>query len=717
MSKQNEAVNLGVSRREVVAGIGAASAGLVFGFSLPLTPNAAMAAGTITKISAWIAIGTDESVTIQIGAQEMGQGIMSGLAQVAASELMVDWTKVQAQIAPANPIYANPLFMAQMTGGSTSMRGFFQPMRVAGATVREMLKQAAANAWGVPVSSCTADNGVVTSGANSMTYGQLAPAAALLTPPASPPILGTNPILGTSVPRLDIPSKLDGSAIFGIDVRVPNMVYAAIKQCPTIGGTLPATYKPAVPTGAIAVVPLGNAVAVVANTTWTALRLAKQLSVSWTLPSTAASMDSAAIATAATKLMSSTSPAIAESVGSANSAITGAAKKLSVTYTLPYLAHACMEPLNCTASVTATTCEIWAPTQAPAFVAATAAAITGFSMDKITVHTTFMGGGLGRKFETDYISQAIRVSKALLRPVKLTWSREEDFGHDQYRPMALIRINAGLDSSGNIVGWANRIVSPSILYQRNPASLVNGVDSQAVDGAVGLDYNFKSRLVEFVRHTAPNPVGFWRSVGHSLNAFSVESAIDELALLGNIDPLVFRQRLLANSPRGLAVLNAAAQLGGWSSTLPAGRARGIAYSVGFGSIVAQMAEISQPVAGSIKVHRVACAIDCGPVVNPDSVIAQMEGSIVHGLSAALWGQIKFTKGVSGVTNFNKYRVLRMLEMPQIDVTLVKSDGPVGGVGEPGVPPIAPAIANAYARLTKTRIRTLPMFPAASTMSD
>lgn len=717
MSKQNEATKTGVSRREVVAGLGAASAGLVFGFSLPLTPNAAFAAGTTTQISAWIAIGTDESITIQIGAQEMGQGIMSGLAQVAASELMVDWTKVQAQMALANPVYANPIFHAQMTGGSTSMRGFYQPMRVAGATVREMLVQAAANAWGVPVSSCTAANGVVTSGAFSMTYGQLAPAAALLTPPASPQILGTNPILGTSVPRLDLPSKVNGSAVFGLDVRVPNMVYAAIKQCPTIGGTLPASYAPPLPAGAIAVVPLGNSVAVVANTTWDAIKLARQLSVNWVLPTNAASMDSAAIATEATTLMAGTSSAIAETAGSAASAIAGAAKTFSATYSLPYLAHACMEPLNCTASVTATTCEVWAPTQAPAFVAATAAALTGFSMDKITVHTTFMGGGLGRKFETDYISQSIRVSKALQRPVKLTWTREEDFGHDQYRPMALIRVDAGLDTSGNVVGWANRIVSPSILYQRNPASLVNGIDSQAVDGAVGLDYNFGSRLVEYVRMTSPNPVGFWRSVGHSLNAFSVESAIDELALLANIDPLAFRQRLLANSPRGLAVLNAAAQLGGWSSTLPAGHARGIAYSVGFGSIVAQMAEISQPTAGAIKVHRVACAIDCGPVVNPNSVAAQMEGGIVHGLSAALWGQITFNKGVSNVTNFNRYRVLRMLEMPQIDVTIVKSDGPVGGVGEPGVPPIAPAIANAYARLTKTRIRTLPMFPAASTMSE
>lgn len=707
-------VRSGFSRRQVMSGMGASVAGLMFGFSLPMIPKIALGA-TNANVSAWIAVGSDESIVIQIGAQDMGQGILSSLAQVAASELLVDWTKVRAQHAPANQIYANPMTGGQFTGGSTSMRGFFSAMQKAGATVREMLVQAAANAWNVPVSSVTVDKGVVTYGTKSLTYGQLAPAASLLTPPALPSILGTSPLIGGSPQRLDIPSKLDGSAVFGIDVRVPNMLHAVIKQCPTQGGTLPAGYVAPKPSGIVAVVPLGNAVAVVADNTWKARQAANQLQISWALPANVAEMDSAAIDAKAQQLMAGTTVAVAESIGSANTAITGAAKKFSATYTLPYLAHACMEPLACTASVTSTSCEVWAPTQAPGNVAATAAAITGLSADKIKVNVTFMGGGLGRKFEMDYVSQAIKTSKALGKPVKVTWTREEDFTHDQYRPMALIRINAGLDASGNVAGWANRIVSPSILYQRGWISATS-VDGQSVDGAVALDYAFGSRLVEYVRHTSPVPVGFWRSVGHSLNAFSVESAIDELALLANIDPLAYRQKLLAGNAKGLAVLNAAAKLGGWGTAVPSGRARGIAYSVGFGSIVAQVAEISKTTTG-VKVHKISCAIDCGKAINPDQVIAQMQGGIAHGLSATLWGSIKFAKGVSNVRNFSNYRVARMKQMPQISVTIVNSGGPLGGVGEPGVPPVAPAIANAYAKLTGTRLRTLPFFPAEATMGD
>jgi isoquinoline 1-oxidoreductase beta subunit len=705
--------NVSLNRRQAMGGIGASASALVFGFALPLTPSPASAGTTATAITAWIAIDVDESIIIQIGAQEMGQGIMSGLAQVAASELMVDWTKVRAHTAKADPKFANPMTHAQFTGGSTSMRGFYQAMRVAGATVREMLKQAAANRWGVSISSVKAAHGAVTDGGSqSLTYGQLAFDASKLSPPSSPPLLGSS-LIGKSVPRVDIPTKLNGSAVFGIDVRVPNMLYAAVKQCPVFGGTLPPGYV--APKVGIATVPLDNAVAVVSNDTYSAIRGARSLKIDWVLPPDASDKDSAAVSAAAQQLMLSGSPAVAESQGSALSDIAASPRKLDVTYSLPYLAHACMEPLNCTVSVTAKRCDIWAPTQAPGNVAATAASLTGLPAKAIHVNTTYMGGGLGRKFEMDYVVQAIRVAMAVKRPVKLTWSREEDFTHDQYRPMALIRIRAGLDASGNITGWANRIVSPSILYQRWPGLLVNGVDSQAVDGAVALDYTFGSRLVEYVRHPVGIPVGFWRSVGHSLNAFSVESAIDELALLAGKDPLAFRQSMLAGNPRGLAVLNAAASLAGWGTSLPAGHARGIAYSVGFGSIVAQVAEVSAT-ATSIRVHKVACAIDCGQAINPNSVTAQMEGAIAHGLAAALWGNMTFTKGAANYANFSHYRMLRINEMPQVSVKIVNSGGPIGGVGEPGVPPIAPAVANALAKLTGKRVRSLPFFPGA-TMSD
>jgi len=374
---------------------------------------------------------------------------------------------------------------------------------------------------------------------------------------------------------------------------------------------------------------------------------------------------------------------------------------------VPYLAHATLESMNCTASVTASGCEIWAPTQAPGLVQLTASALTGLAPDQITVHCTFMGGGLGRKFELDYVSQAVRVAMAVGQPVKLTWPREEDFANDQYRPMALVRVRAGLDATGNVVAWWYRNVSPSILFQRGWIG-PNDVDSQAVDGAIERAYAFGTRQVEYTRHTAGVPVGFWRSVGNSINAFMVESAIDELALLAGTDPVDFRRRLLANDARSLAVLNAAATLGGWGTSLPSGHARGIAFHAAFGSIVAQVVEISGTTPLQIKVHRVACVIDCGRVINPDTVEAQLQGAIVQGMTAALWGTMAFTAGSVSPRNFNHYKMMRMRDMPVVTVQVIEGGPPIGGVGEPGVPPIAPAIANAYAALTGTRLRTLPL---------
>jgi isoquinoline 1-oxidoreductase beta subunit len=505
--------------------------------------------------------------------------------------------------------------------------------------------------------------------------------------------------------------------VFGIDVRVPNMLYASICQCPVFGGTLPAGYVPPNVPGCVATVALDNAVAVVATNTWAAIQGARSLQIAWSLPADAAEKDSTMITGRAQLLMATKNPPIAEQSGSFATAMAGAKAKIDVTYSLPYLAHAYMEPLACTASVTDKRCDIWAPTQAPGNVVAVASQLTGLSPDRISVTTAFMGGGLGRKFELDYVIQAIRTSMAIRRPVKLTWSREEDFGHDQYRPMSLSWIRAGLDGNGKVVAWSNRIVSPSILYQRSPGALGGGIDNQAVDGAIGLDYDLGARLVEYVRHPVGIPVGFWRSVGHSLNCFSVESAIDELARRAGKDPLDFRRSLLGKAPRGLAVLNAAAALANWGSALPKGHARGIAYSEGFGSIVAQVAEISHPNDTTIRVHKVACAIDCGTAINPDSVKAQMEGGIVQGLSAALWGEVNFVKGVAQVENFNNYRMLRIAEMPQIDVKIVNSGAALGGVGEPGLPPIAPAVANAFAALTGKRVRNLPFFPGTTMDPD
>lgn len=704
----------GLSRRRFLVS-GAAAGGMMIGFSFPLVGRLARAAGAPPQpadavVNSWILIGSDNRITIYVGSQEMGQGIISSLPQIVAEDLMVDWAQVTGAIAPPDPAFVNPGTGAQLTGGSMSVRGYYDALRTAGAAARDMLIAEAASVWGVDPSVCSAaGNGTVVNTQNSavLTYGQLAAGAALRTPPTNPALTPDSELrlIGTPVPRPDIPSKCDGTAIFGIDVIVPGMVYAVIKHCPTLGGTVAS--PPSAPPGAIAAVALDNAVAVVANDTYAAMQAAQELNVQWTIPASSADLDNAVIAAQARELIFSPTTAIAETDGDVASALAGAAQQVDLYYDVPYLAHATLESMNCTASVTANGCEIWAPTQAPGLVQLTAAALTGLAPDQITVHCTFMGGGLGRKFELDYVSQAIRVSMAVGQPVKLTWPREQDFTNDQYRPMALVRVRAGLDAAGNVVAWWYRNVSPSILFQRGWIG-PNDVDSQAVDGAIEQAYAFGARQVEYTRHTAGVPVGFWRSVGNSINAFMVESAIDELALLAGTDPVDFRRRLLANDARSLAVLDAAATLGGWGTTLPSGHARGIAFHAAFGSVVAQVVEISGATPLQIKVHKVACVIDCGRCINPDTVEAQLQGAIAQGMTAALWGEMKFTAGVVSPRNFNGYKMLRMRDMPVVSVQVIQGGPPIGGVGEPGVPPIAPAIANAYATLTGTRLRTLPL---------
>lgn len=692
-----------------------ASAGLLLAFTLEDSGHPAHAGGgSPATVTAYIRIGADESITILIGGGEMGQGIYSGLAQGVAEELMVDWASVQTAPVPASQSW--------ISAGSSGIVRHLNSMRLAGAAAREMLIAAAAHTWGVPASACVAAHGKVvhTATNTALTYGRLAPLAATLPVPTNPPL--TDPsrfrLIGTPVARPDLPAKTDGSAIYGLDVSLPGMVFAVIKHCPVLGGTL--RVRPPAPPGTLTVVPLLDAVAVVASNTWLAKRGAEELQVSWNIPASAQNVDSAVFQRQAQQLMATGAPYIAEKQGDTAAGLAHAARTLSMTYSLPYLAHACMEVLNCTVRLTASTCEIWAPTQAPNLVLQTAMALTGLPVGRIQITPTFMGGGLGRKFEQDYISQAIKIAMAVNKPVKLTWTREEDMAHDRYRPMALSRIQVGLDKTGRIVAWANRQVSPSLLSQRG-AVLGPAGDSQATEGATGLPYAFGSRLMEYVPHPSPVPVGFWRSVGHSINAFAVESAVDEVALALKADPVALRRQLLTASadpmaPRSLAVLNAAAAFGGWGTPLPAGHARGIAFSIAFGSLVAEVAEISQPAAGSIRVHKVACVIDCGAAVNPDSVQAQMQGGIFHGLSAALWGQVTFKGGSASARNFSNYRVLRMNEAPDIAVQILQSGAPLGGVGEPGVPPIAPAVANAYARLTGQRVRSLPFFPGA-TMGD
>jgi isoquinoline 1-oxidoreductase beta subunit len=686
------------------------SAGLVVCFALGASQRDARA-GTGTMLGAYIQIAADNTVTVYIGPSEMGQGIMSGMAQLVAEELVLDWSKVKTEAAPAAAAYANPLFRAQLTGGSTSMRGWFTPMRQAAAVAREMLITAGAAALNQPRSACVAINGAVWAGSLSVPYGQIVAAAAALTPPSAStvPLTSNFRVIGQRLPRPDIPAKVKGAAVFGIDVQVPGMVFASVVHCPTLGGTVQSL--PAKPAGAMALVNLGNAVGVVAADTWSAMQIANRLKVSWSVPASSAAMDSTTILATAQQLLASGTPQVPEQAGSPDSALLTSVARVDATYQLPYLAHACMEVLNCTASVTPTSCEIWAPTQGQGPCVQTATALTGLPASAVTVHTTFLGGGLGRKIEQDFIAQAIKISQAIGKPVKLTWPRPQDFKNDKYRPCALIRVQAGLDKSGNIASLIYRNVSPSITLQHNPASTAN--DTGAVAGAMALPYAIANRRIEFVPHPSAVPIGYWRSVGESYNTFAVESAIDELALAAGKDPMAFRRVLLANNTRALAVLDAVAQISNWSSAPPRGSARGVAFLVGFGSIVAEVAEISLTSTQTIKVNKIFCAVDCGTPVNPDSIEAQMQGGIVHGLSAALWGQVTFTAGKPNVTNFNNYRVLRPREMPAVTVQVVPSSGPIGGIGETGVPCVAPAIANAYAKLTGTRLRTLPFYPGAT----
>ncbi|MGE0883942.1 MAG: molybdopterin cofactor-binding domain-containing protein [Blastocatellales bacterium] len=717
-----------IGRREFLI---STAGGFSLGFFLPgfsrLNEVEAEPPGQVdgTQINAWIRIGVDESITVTVGAAEMGQGSMSSLPQIVAEELMVDYSKVSALQAPASQAY--------VTAGSGTVRNQYLPLRRAGAAARELLIQAAINLLGGMRADYSVNNGIVTNTKTnvSLSYGQLAPAAALLpVPPITsvwPPLVPDDQfkLIGKALPRLDIPSKTNGSAIFGLDVRLPGMVYAVIKHCPSFGGTLAKT--PSKPAGAIAVVPTSviaasargsevagnvNAVAVVATNTWDAWQMAKQLRVSWNIPATSTGIDSAVFRAQAQTLMETGTPYIAEKTGDASTALAGASKMIDVTYSLPYVAHACMEVLNCTVNLTPTSCEVWAPTQGAGIVVNTVIAITGLAANQITVHTTYLGGGLGRKIEQDYIAQAVQVAKAVGKPVKLMWPREEDFTRDQYRPMALIRGRAGLDDSGNIVSWSYRNVSPSILSQRGRTLPATG-DSQATEAATALPYNFGARLTEYVVHPSTVPIGFWRSVGASLNTFAVESMMDELAKFAGEDPYLFRRNRLTD-PRWIAVLDEAAQLGGWNTPLASGRARGMAISKAFNSIVAEVFEISQTTSG-IKIHRVACAIDCGRPVNPDSIKAQMQGGIVHGINATLWGQQTFKAGAAVSKNFNRSRMLRLSEMPQISVSIMPPNPnvPIGGIGEPAVPTVAPALANAYAKLTGQRIRTLPFFPNAT----
>jgi len=682
-----------INRREFLETGVAAGASLLIGFHLPAFDRGA---AKPFKPNAWIEIRPDGVVTIWTGRSEMGQGVKTAMPMIVAEELEADWTRVQVTQADADPAYGD-----QFTVGSRSVRSGFEPLRQAGAAAREMLVGAAALTWKVPREACRARNGMVEHVATGrrLGYGDLAALAATLPVPADPPLKPSSEfrILGTRVPRVDTPDKVDGAAVFGLDVRVPGMVYATVARCPVFGGRVK-SFDPApalaVP-GVQRVVQISSGVAVVADRTWAAFAGKKALKIEWDEGKVAQwSSDGIwrAFAAAAAR-----SGEVVRTVGDVDAGFKGAARTVEATYQAPYLAHACMEPMNCTAQVRGNRCEVWAPTQNPQGIERAAAKLTGLPVEAITVHVTYLGGGFGRRGgPMDYATEAVELAKQIAAPVQVVWTREDDIQNAVYRPATYNVLRGGLDGRGAPVAWSHRLVGPE------------GGSFLLTRGADELIYPVPHFRLERVIEDPGVPVAPWRGVGPSQNGWVVESFVDELAHAAGKDPYAYRRELVAGHPRLVQVLDLAAERAGWSSAPPAGRARGIALWQFGDTFLAQVAEVSVAGDGAVRVHRVVCAMDCGVVVNPAGVEAQVQSAIIYGLTAALYGEITLDRGRVTQSNFNDYRMLGLAECPELEVHLVRSDAAPGGVGEAGLPPIAPAVCNAIFAGTGKRIRKLPI---------
>jgi isoquinoline 1-oxidoreductase beta subunit len=706
----------GASRRDFLKTGAAGATGLLIGFYLPgrfETQAAAVETAPGASLNAWMLISPSDSVTIMIDKSEMGQGILTALCMIAAEELDCDWKTIRTKFAPAAKEYFNPAFGMQGTGGSSSVRSSWDPMRKAGAAARDMLLQAAAEQWKVDKTACRTENGAIYHDASKrkVSYGAVALAASKLPFPQDVPLKDPKNyrIIGKATKRLDTPDKVNGRAQFGIDVRQPSMLYAVVARCPVFGGkvaSFDATKAKAVP-GVKSVVQISSGVAVVADNTWSAMQGRRALDVKWDEGANAAASSEGISKFFADQMEKS--GAEARNEGDAPSALAGAAQKVDAVYEAPYLAHATMEPINCTADVRADRVDVWGPTQFQTMAQGAAARASGVKPENVFIHTTYLGGGFGRKAGTDFVIEAVETSKAVGQPVKLTWSREDDTQHDFYRPASYAKLSAGIGADGWPVAWTSRIACPSIMEAWFPGSTKNNLDPTSVEGLATLPYSVPNIYVDYVRTEPGIPVGFWRSVGASQNGFFSECFIDELAAAGKKDPYEFRRRLLDKAPRHLAVLELAAQKAGWDKPLPAGRYRGIAVLEAFQSFAAQVVEISlDRKARTIKVHRVVCAVDVGRVVNPANIVMQSESAVVYGLSSALYGEITIASGRVVQANFNNYQVLRLDSMPTVEVHIVPSEEKPTGAGELSVPPVVPALCNAIFTATGRRIRRLPI---------
>lgn len=712
------------SRRDFLKSSAVVGGGLVIAFLVPgahrfaAAQADAVAAGTAPFVpNAFLRIGADDSVTVLIAHSEMGQGIWTALPMLIAEELDADWSKIRVEHAPAAPAYAHTMFGMQMTGGSTSTATEFERYRQAGAAARALLVQAAATRFNVAPSAVRTENGEAIAGEQRARYGELADAAAKL-PAPDPKSLTLKDakdwkLIGKPTMRLDTPEKITGRAQFGMDVRFDGLLTALVARAPVFGATVKSFDDSAAKAiaGVRHVVQVPSGVAVVADHFWAAKLGRDALKVEWdTGPN--GGLDTAKLREEF-RALAATDGTVAAQAGDARAALAQASKVIEAEYIVPYLAHAAMEPLNCTVKIGAEACEIWVGTQFQTLDQQVAAQITGLKPEQVTIHTMFLGGGFGRRATptSDFVTEAVHVAKAAGAPVKTVWTREDDMHGGYYRPMYLQHARIGLDADGMPMAWEQVLVGQSIVAGTpfEAAMVHDGVDHTSVEGVFDSPY-LKTLAQHRVSLHSPStgiPVLWWRSVGHSYNAFVMESLVDELATAAGKDPLDYRRALLKNHARHLGVLNLAAEKAGWGTPLPAGRARGIAVHESFGSFVAHVAEVSAD-NGAIRVHRVVCAIDCGIAVNPHTIEAQMESGIAFGLSAALHSALSFKEGRVQESNFHDFRVLRMSEMPQVDVHIVPSSERPSGVGEPGTPPIAPAVANALFALTGQRLRELPL---------
>jgi isoquinoline 1-oxidoreductase subunit beta len=710
-----------MKRREFLKAGAALGGGLLISLYVPEFVPAAHAADSAAKpvaLNAFVRIGTDESVTVISNHSEMGQGIYTSLPMLLNEELEADWTRVRVESSPVDAVYNHTVFGLMMTGGSTTTNSEYDRFRKMGAMARIMLIAAAAQSWNVDPQTCHAEKGYVihTSTGRRASYGSFAEAASKIAPPKDIPLKDPKDftLVGQPTHRLDTPSKTNGTAQFGLDVYIPGMMTAVVARAPVFGGkvvSFNADNAKAIP-GVVNVVQVPSGVAVIAKGFWPAKLGREKLEITWD------EGPGAAISTVAMRenfsALSKTPGLTARKVGDPAAALAGAAKTITAEYEVPYLAHCMMEPLNTVVDLHEDRCEIWTGTQFQTGDRAAAAKVAGLKPEQVTLHTTLLGGGFGRRANPscDFVTEATEVAKAARVPVKVVWTREDDIRGGWYRPMWYDHFAAGLDASGNPVAWTHTIVGQSIMTGTmfEAYGVKNGIDSASVEGAADILYGIPNLQVEL--HTPKNevPVQWWRSVGHSHTGFSVEAFLDEVAHAGGKDPYQLRRTLLAGQPRMLAVLDLAAQKANWDSAPPAGRARGIATHFSFDSYVAQVAEVSVEKNGTVHVHRVVAAVDCGQTVNPDTVKAQLEGGIIFGLTAALKTEITLDKGRVQQRNFNDYPMLRMFESPAIEVFIVPSTEHPTGVGEPGVPPVAPAVTNAIFAATGKRVRRLPIKP-------